>query len=338
MIRVAVIGCGYWGPKLLRNFFSIESCRVVALADLDPQKLSSISPRYPGVDLCTDPSEVFKRKDVDAVAIATPISTHYHLALEALEHGKHVLVEKPMTSKADEGKHLVEVAHNKGLTLMVDHTFLYTSAVKKIKEMINNNELGDIYYFDSVRVNLGLFQHDVNVIWDLAPHDFSIMCYLVEEEPVSVQAVGACHIKYSDPPLENMAYVTINFDSGLIAHFHVNWLTPVKVRKILIGGSKKMLIYDDIQPDEKVKVYDKGVCVKSQEESYKILLQYRTGDAYVPMISQYEPLNLECRHFLECIETGKRPLTDGESGIQLVKLLEAADLSLKNEGRKIKYH
>ncbi len=338
MINVAVIGCGYWGPNLLRNFSSIESCHVVALADLDINRLRKVQSKYRDVEVSDDPSQILNRDDIDAVAIATPISTHYSLALEALEKGKHVLVEKPMTAKRKEAEHLVEIADKKGLTLMVDHTFLYTAAVRKIKDLIQGDELGDIYYFDSVRVNLGLFQHDVNVIWDLAPHDFSIMCYLIDEQPISIQAVGASHIRYSDPPLENIAYITINFDSGLIAHFHVNWLTPVKVRKILIGGSKKMVIYDDIQPDEKVKIYDKGVCIKSQEETYKALLQYRIGDAYVPVISQCEALNLECHHFLECIRDGNRPLTDGESGMQLVKLLEAADLSLKNEGNRIKLH
>lgn len=336
LLRVAVIGCGYWGPKLARNFNSIEACDLVAVSDLDPNRLKDIKINYSNVEVTTDTSALLNRTDIDAVAIATPVSTHYPVALEAMQKGKHVLIEKPMTRTVGEAGHLIELAEQRGLTLMVDHTFVYTGAVRKIRELIDQGELGRLYYFDSVRVNLGLFQHDVNVVWDLAPHDFSIMHYLIDERPTSLLAVGASHINYTNPSLENIAYITVNFESGLIAHFHLNWLTPVKVRKMLIGGSKKMIVYDDLDPDEKVKLYDKGVIIDTQEKAYEALLQYRVGDAYIPVIPQYEALNVECRHFLDSVENKKKPITDGEAGLQVVKLLEATDQSLKNEGRLVR--
>lgn len=336
MVRIAVVGCGYWGPKLVRNFNSIETCDLVAVSDLDPNRLKDIKIRYPRVEVTTDTSGLLDRTDIDAVAIATPVCTHYPIALEAMQKGKHVLIEKPMTRTVEEAERLAELAEQRGLTLMVDHTFVYTGAVRKIREFIDQGELGRLYYFDSVRVNLGLFQHDVNVVWDLAPHDFSIMHYLIDERPTGLLAVGASHINYTNPPLENVAYITVTFESGLIAHFHVNWLTPVKVRKMLIGGSRKMLVYDDLEPDEKVKLYDKGITVDTQEKVYQVLIQYRIGAAYIPVIPHYEALNVECRHFLDCVESGKKPITDGAVGLQVVKLLEAADESLKNGGHLVK--
>lgn len=335
MIRIGVIGCGYWGPNLVRNFNTIEKCEMVMVADLDPQRLNEIKVKYPNLETTTNPTELLSRKNIDAVVIATPVSTHYPLAKEALTNDKHVLIEKPMTCTVEQSQQLIALADERNLTLMVDHTFVYTGAVRTIRDMINSNQLGELYYFDSVRVNLGIFQHDVNVIWDLAPHDFSIMQYLIAEKPVSVQAVGASHIEYSNPPLENIAYITVNFESGLIGHFHVNWMTPVKVRKILIGGSKKMIVYDDLEPDEKVKLYDKGVKIDTAEKIYDTLVQYRIGDVHIPVIPQQEALQVECRHFLECIRDQSQPLTSGEDGLQVVKLLTAADRSLQEDGRRI---
>ena len=245
-IRVAVIGCGYWGPNLIRNFSMIETCELAAVADLNPARLKDIKRKYPSIEVTTDTSELLDRSDIDAVAIATPVTAHFPLAQEALRKGKHVLIEKPMTRTIEEGEELIELADRRGLTLMVDHTFVYTGAVRKLRSLIDEGALGQLYYFDSVRVNLGLFQLDINVVWDLAPHDFSIMQYLIDERPISLHAVGASHIRHKDPPLENIAYITVNFESGLMAHFHVNWLSPVKVRKTLIGGSKQMAVYDDI--------------------------------------------------------------------------------------------
>lgn len=335
MIKIGVIGCGYWGPKLVRNFNAIESCQMAAVSDLDPERLEAIKTRYPDIQVTQDTSNLLSDPDLDAVAIATPVSTHYDLAHEALTKGKHVLIEKPMTCTVEQSQHLIALAEERNLTLMVDHTFVYTGAVRTIRDMISSNQLGELYYFDSVRVNLGIFQHDVNVIWDLAPHDFSIMQYLIAEKPVSVQAVGASHIEYSKPPLENIAYITVNFESGLIGHFHVNWMTPVKVRKILIGGSKKMIVYDDLEPDEKVKLYDKGVKIDTAEKIYDTLVQYRIGDVHIPVIPQQEALQVECQHFLECIKDQSQPLTSGEDGLQVVKLLTAADRSLQEDGRRI---
>jgi predicted dehydrogenase len=336
MTRVGIIGYGYWGPRLARNFNSIEECEVAAIADMNPDRLEHARVHYRASEALSDASALLDRDDIDAVAIATPVASHHALAQEALSKGKHVLIEKPMTRTAAEGRELIDLARETGLKLMVDHTFVYTGAVQKLREFVNAGELGDLFYFDSVRVNLGLFQHDVNVIWDLAPHDFSIMSHLVDERPVSVSAVGASHIDYTDRPLENIAYVTVNFDSGLIAHFHVNWLTPVKVRKMLIGGSKKMVVYDDLEPDEKIKLYDKGVAIETPEEAYEALVQYRIGDAYMPVVPRHEALNVECRHFLRCIVNDEQPLTDGEAGLEVVRLLEATDRSLKEHGKAIR--
>lgn len=335
MVQVAAIGYGYWGPKLVRNFSALETCQLVSISDLNETRLRKIKTAYPQIEVTTDTSALLNRPDIDAVAIATPVHTHYHLAMEALQKGKHVLIEKPMTQTVEQAERLIDLAAQKELTLMVDHTFIYTGAVRKMRDLIEHKELGDLYYFDSVRVNLGLFQHDVNVIWDLAPHDFSIMHYLIDEKPVSLHAVGASHLVYTDPPLENIAYVTVNFESGLIAHFHVNWMTPVKVRKMLIGGSQKMIVYDDLEPDEKIRIYDKGVSIDTPEEAYQALIQYRIGDAYIPVLSRYEALNVECRHFLDCIMNKKESITDGKAGLEVVRLLEASDQSLRNGGNLV---
>ena len=335
MINVGVIGCGYWGPNLIRNFNRIDQCCMKMAADLNPNRLQTISKDFPNVELTKNPDDILGNPDIDAVAIATPVCSHFNLAREALMNGKHVLIEKPMTKTVVQAEELIALAQQKDLTLMVDHTFLYTGAVQKMKKIIDSNELGDIYYFDSVRVNLGLFQHDVNVVWDLAPHDFSIMQFLFDKKPISISATGACHFKYGDKPLENIAYITLNFQDGLIAHFHVNWVSPVKVRKMLIGGNKKMIVYDDLVSDEKLKIYDKSILIENPEAIYETLVQYRVGDVHIPVINRQEALAVECTHFLECIDKKDAPISDGQMGLEIVRLLEASDLSIRNGGTPI---
>ena len=333
-IKVGVIGCGYWGPNLIRNFSDNYNTDIKFACDLSREKLERIKMRYPSINVTTDYKSLLKDKDVHAVAVATPVFTHYKLVREALEAGKHVLVEKPFASTVREAEKLVELANKKGLTLLVDHTFIYTGSVKRIKDFISAGELGEMYYFDSVRVNLGLFQHDVNVIWDLVPHDLSIMDFIVGEKPVSVVATGASH---TPKGLEDVAYVTVKFKDNLIAHFHVNWMSPVKIRKVIIGGSKKMVVFDDLDPAEKIKIYDKGITLsKANEKSvYQSMVQYRIGDMYAPAITNEEALKVEIEHFAECIRNKKKPITDGEAGLRVVRILEAADKSLKKGGIKI---
>jgi len=334
MINIGVIGCGYWGPNLVRNFNALDNARVFAVADQREKRIEYISRLYPNLKLVTtDADEILRHEEIDAVIIATPISTHFNLGMEALENGKHILMEKPMTSTTEQAEVLIETARKKNLVLMVDHTFIYTGAVRKIKEIIANDELGEIYYFDSVRVNLGLFQNDVNVIWDLAPHDVSIMDHLINKPPRAISATGMAHF---DTGIENIAYISIMYDSGLMGHIHVNWLAPVKVRKTLICGSRKMIVYDDVEPSEKVKVYNKGVeYIKRREDAYDLLVQYRTGDMLAPRIELTEALNLVAREFIDSIENDRRPLTDGNTGLRVVKILEAANESLKQGGKVI---
>lgn len=328
MIRIGVIGVGYWGPNLIRNLYKVEECSPVAVADVDPQRLAVMERLYPGLRTVAQAEEVLHAPDVDAVVIATPISTHFALAREALRSGKHVLVEKPMTATVAEGTALVDLAETAGKILMVDHTFIYAGAVQKIRGLIQAGELGHIYYYDAVRVNLGLFQRDVNVLWDLASHDFSIMTYLLDKPPVSVQGVGAAPIHWDGWRQESIAYITMEFADGTLAHFHVNWLTPVKIRRILIGGSRRTVIYDHLDPDNQVKIFDKGVEVLPEQERFHTLVQYRTGDMLAPKIEQTEALELVCRHFVECVRHGRQPLTAGREGLQVVRLLEAAQRSM----------
>ena len=328
MIRIGVIGVGYWGPNLIRNLYKVEECSPVAVADVDPQRLAVMERLYPGLRTVAQAEEVLHAPDVDAVVIATPISTHFVLAREALRSGKHVLVEKPMTATVAEGTALVDLAETAGKILMVDHTFIYAGAVQKIRGLIQAGELGHIYYYDAVRVNLGLFQRDVNVLWDLASHDFSIMTYLLDKPPVSVQGVGAAPIHWDGWRQESIAYITMEFADGTLAHFHVNWLTPVKIRRILIGGSRRTVIYDHLDPDNQVKIFDKGVEVLPEQERFHTLVQYRTGDMLAPKIEQTEALELVCRHFVECVRHGRQPLTAGREGLQVVRLLEAAQRSM----------
>ena len=333
MIRVGVIGYGYWGPNLVRNFGELPGAQVAAVSDRRPERLALVKSRYPSVRTMVDHSDMLADSGIDAVAIATPISTHYDLALQALRADKHVLVEKPIAASSEHAIQLLEEAERRKKVLMVDHTFVYTGAVRKIKELIVSDTLGDIYYYDSVRVNLGLFQHDVDVIWDLAVHDLSIMDYVLPYRPCAVSATGMSH--FPGQP-ENIAYLTLFFEEPLIAHMHVNWLAPVKVRRTLIGSSQKMIVYDDIEPSEKVKVYDKGISRSSGAESvYQMLISYRTGDMSAPQLDTTEALHTELRHFVRCIEHGQAPLTGGEVGLRIVEILEAASRSMAERGRLI---
>ena len=329
MIRVGVIGYGYWGPNLLRNLVKTRDCRPMAVADLNPEKQLAVKRLYPFLDSVASPSQLLEDAEIDAVVIATPISTHYELAKEALRCGKHVLIEKPMTVTVDQANELIRLAELKQKVLMVDHTFIYTGAVRKIKEIIESGELGDVYFYDSVRVNLGLFQPDFNVLWDLAPHDFSIMAYLIDKEPISVSAVGAAPVRWNGWKKESVVYIAVEFADGSLAHFHVNWLSPVKVRRTLISGSQKMIAYDHLDKDYQVKVFDKGVQASNDADRYQALVQYRMGDMLVPKIDQTEALESLCEDFVRCAQTGKRPLTDGYNGLRVVQLLEAAQRSLE---------
>lgn len=333
MIGIGVVGYGYWGPNLVRNFMEAAGSTVVMVCDLRPERLDHLRARYPSIKLTSSRREMFEDTAIQAVAIATPVSSHYELAMEALRAGKHVLVEKPLASNSGQAARLIDEAAQRKLVLMVDHTFVYTGAVRKIREIIASGALGDIYYYDAVRVNLGLFQHDVNVIWDLAIHDLSIMDYVLPARPVAVSATGISHIP-GQP--ENVAYITLFFDNPQIAHVHVNWLTPVKVRHTLIGGSEKMIVYDDLEPSEKVKVYDKGVTVSQRPEAvYDMLVSYRSGDMWAPRLDNTEALHAEARHFIDCIENNRRPETDGEAGLRLVRIVEAAEKSLRARGQLI---
>jgi predicted dehydrogenase len=330
VITVGVIGYGYWGPNLVRNFADVPGGQVGFVTDIRAERLSHVRGRYPAVRVSTDYRDLINDPAVDAVAIATPVSSHFDLAIASLRAGKHVLVEKPMTATADQSLALIDEADRRGLVLMVDHTFVYTSAVRKIRELTQGGDLGEIYYYDSVRINLGLFQHDVNVLWDLAVHDLSIMDYVLARTPVSVSATGLAHV--AGQP-ENIAYMTMFFDARLIAHVHVNWLAPVKVRRTLLGGSRRMIVFDDLEASEKIKVYDRGISVNpSPENVYQMLIGYRAGDMWAPQLSLAEALQTEARHFIECIEHRKTPTTDGHAGLRVVRLLEAATQSMTQHG------
>ena len=329
---VGVIGYGYWGPNIVRNFCSLEKACVVSVCDKNPLSLRKVKSLYPSIAVTENDAEILNSKEIDIVAIITPVSTHFELAKQALLNGKHVFVEKPFTATVAQAEELVEIAAKKKLQIMVDHTFLFTGAVKKIKQFIDEDALGDLFYYDSMRVNLGLFQHDVNVIWDLAPHDFAIMDYVIGEKPVAITANGKAHFGNG---LEDVAYVTAYFQSNIIAHFNVNWLSPVKVRTTLIGGEKKMLVWNDLEPDEKIKVYDKGVDVKNRESVYQLLVSYRSGDMWAPKVEQIEALKQETQYFIDCIAGGKAPINDGLSGLRVVRMLEACNLSLRGNGKLV---
>ncbi len=331
MFSIGVIGYGYWGPNIVRNFSSLDGARVHSVCDSSEEALKRASKAYPQISTTRDTRDVLTSPEIDAVAVITPVSMHYEFAKKALENGKHVFVEKPFTATAAQAETLIELAERKKLTIMVDHTFIFTGAVKKIKQLISEKILGELYYYDSVRVNLGLFQPDVNVIWDLAPHDFSVMDFLIDERPAAVSACGKAHVN----ELEDMAYVTVQFNNNMIAHFNVNWLSPVKVRTTLIGGEKKMLVWNDLEADEKIKVYDKGVDIRNLETLYKLRVNYRSGDMYAPRVEQVEALKLETEYFVRCATTGERPINDGHAGLRVVKVLEACNESIRQNGREI---
>jgi len=333
MIKVGVIGYGYWGPNVARNFYGCERAELVAISDLNEKRLTLARTTYPSVKTFADFEEMLKSAEIDVVAIVTPVFTHYELTKRALEYGKHVFVEKPFTSGQAQAEDLLDIASKRNLKIMVDHTFLFTGAVRKMREVIDSGELGSLFFFDSVRVNLGLFQHDINVIWDLAPHDLSIMNYLIDKKPTSISALGTGHLVNG---LEDVAYISVQFaDNGFIAHFHCNWLSPVKIRRTLISGDKKMLVWDDLSSDEKVKIYDRGVDFINTSGIHKLLVSYRSGDMYAPKIANSEALKSEVEYFVDCLENNREPFNNGEAGYAVVKLLVAADKSLKLGGQKI---
>jgi predicted dehydrogenase len=328
ILKFGVIGYGYWGPNVVRNLQGIAGAEVVSVCDKSSVSRRRAHKAYPGIYVSADASEVITSSEIDVVAIVTPVWTHFELAKAALENGKHVFVEKPFTSNVAQAERLIELAEQKSLKIMVDHTFLFTGAVKKIKQLLQQGGLGKLYYYDSTRVNLGLFQHDVNVVWDLAPHDLSIMDYLIERNPEALVATGQKHLN----GFEDVAYITLYFPDSIIAHVNVNWLSPVKVRTTLIGGEKKMLVWNDLEADEKVKVYDRGVNIASQEGLYELLVNYRSGDMWAPQLEQVEALRDELMYFVECISGSRQPLNDGAAGLRVVKILEAASKSLRKRG------
>ncbi|MGD1102240.1 MAG: Gfo/Idh/MocA family oxidoreductase [Terriglobia bacterium] len=331
MIRIGVIGFGYWGPNIVRNFQGLPDCQVVAVCDLAPAALQRAQRAYPSLKHTNDPSQLLESVDVDAVAVITPVWTHFELAKKALENGKHVLVEKPFTATSAQAAELIELAEKKHLKIMVDHTFIFTGAVRKIRQLVDDDVLGRLYYYDSTRVNLGLFQHDVNVIWDLAPHDLSIMDFLIKPRPQGISATGATHLNSH----EDVAYITVYFPDNVIAHINVNWLSPVKIRTTLLGGEKKMLVWNDLEADEKLKVYDRGVQVSNGSGVYELLVSYRSGDMWSPKVEQSEALKLEAAHFVDCILNDKAPITDGAAGLRVVRMLEAANQSAAQRGRQV---
>jgi predicted dehydrogenase len=327
-VNFGVIGYGYWGPNVVRNLANVEGSQVVAIAEMSPNARRRAQKAYPGIHITPDAKEVITSPKIDAVAVITPVWTHYELTKAALENGKHVFVEKPFTSNSAQGEELINLARQKNLTIMVDHTFLFTGAVKKIGQLLEEGTLGKLYYYDSTRVNLGLFQHDVNVVWDLAPHDLSIMDYLIKGRAEAIVATGQKHLN----GLEDIAFMTLYFPEKVIAHINVNWLSPVKVRTTLIGGEKRMLVWNDLEADEKIKVYDKGVDIKSREGVYELLVNYRSGDMWAPQIEQGEALREELSYFVECVSTGKSPFNDGCAGLRVVQMLEAASESMSKKG------
>jgi predicted dehydrogenase len=337
VLRIGVIGYGYWGPNLVRNFSESSEMQVVAVSDLDEARLRNARLRYPAIEVTTSHKTLFANRDIDAIAIATPVSSHFDLAMQALQAGKHVFVEKPLTESSVQAQQLIEEADKRGLILHVDHTFIYTGAVRKMHELVTKRELGELLYYDSVRVNLGLFQRDVNVIWDLAVHDLSILDFVF---PFRVTAVSACGLSHVPGKPANIAYLTLFMENNCIGHIHVNWLAPVKVRRTLVGGSRKMIVYDDLEPSEKIKVYDKGLVLSNErtderEEIYHTQVGYRTGDMWAPQLDGAEALRLEAEHFYRCISHGEMSISDGRVGLRVVRILEAASQSMQERGRPV---
>ncbi|WP_371715354.1 Gfo/Idh/MocA family protein [Granulicella sp. L56] len=331
MLKIGVIGYGYWGTNIVRNFHRCAGSRVEMVCDTRPKMLERLAQSYPDIKTSTDCMDAIYSTDIDAIAVVTPVWTHYELAKKALMNGKHVFVEKPFTCNVAQADELIELAEAMHLEIMVDHTFLYTGAVRKIRQFIDNGTLGKLYYYDSTRVNLGLFQHDINVLWDLAPHDLSIMDYLIDGKPEAISATGQKHLNGH----EDVAYLTVYFSNKVIAHINVNWLSPVKIRTTLIGGENKMLVWNDLEVDEKIRVYDKGVHIQNSSAVYDLLVSYRSGDMWAPQVDRTEALDEEIAHFVDCVCNGKRPQTDGHSGRRVIQMLEAASRSLLNRGEAV---
>jgi predicted dehydrogenase len=332
-INIGVIGYGYWGPNIVRNFFSTPGCTIKMVADGRPERLNLLAKIFPSIQGVKDAEDILNSSEIDAVVIATPVFTHFALAKRALQNGKHVLIEKPMTSSVAEADELINLATQKGLTIMADHTFLYTGAVQKMKEIIDTEVIGTPLYFESSRINLGLFQPDINVLWDLAPHDISILTYLVTEVPESINATGISHTRNN---IENIAYLTVNYNSSFIAHFTCSWSSPVKVRQTLIGGDKKMILYNDLEASEKVRVYDTGYNHKTEEDRTRIMVDYRTGDVYIPKLSMREALAGVADDFVQSVMQKKSPLSNAMLGRSVVRILEASQESIKNKGREVR--
>jgi predicted dehydrogenase len=333
LVGIAVIGYGYWGPNLVRNFANTDGAHIVAVGDRDLDKLTLARRRHPGIITTTEFCDLLTDDRIDAIAIATPVRSHYKLALAALRAGKHVFLEKPLAQTSDQVCHLIEEADRRKLILMVDHTFLYTPAVQKIRELIMGGSLGEIYYYNGIRASLGLFQSDVNVIWDLAVHDISIIQYIFNENPIAVSATGACHVAGTHA---NMAHMTLFFQSSCIAHVSVNWLSPVKVRQTFIGGSRKMIVYDDLETTEKIKIYDKGITVRrAEEDAHQFRIGYRAGDVWAPHLPVKEALQTEAEHFISCVRTGASPISNGTTGLQVVEILEATSRSIAAQGNPV---
>jgi predicted dehydrogenase len=335
MINVGVIGSGYWGPNLIRNFVSCPDTNLIWACDIDECQLKKVLAPYPNVRGTLDYNEILADNSVDAVAIATPVHSHFPIGKACLENGKHVLIEKPLASTISEGEELVKLSKEKDLKLMCDHTYCYTGTVRKIKEIIQSGTLGHLLYYDSVRINLGLFQQDINVVWDLAPHDLSIIDFLIDEDPVQVSVHGASH---AGNGIENIAYLTLQYQDSFMSHFHLNWLSPLKIRMTIICGTEKMLVWNDLEPSEKIKIYDKGVEVKpcERDKREQLFISYRSGDMYSPGIEHTEALSLVVKEFAECIKDSRPAMTDGRSGLRILRILENADRSIKAEGANVR--
>jgi len=334
MINIGVVGCGYWGPNLVRNFRTLSNCRVAKVCDSDENRLAHIKALFPEIEVVSDFDRLVSDPSVNAIVIATPVRLHFAMAEKSLAAGKHTLIEKPMAASVDECKKLIEFSEKKKLILMTGHTFIYSTPVRKIKEIIDGGSLGEIHYVSSRRLNLGLFQKDINVAWDLAPHDISIILYIVNKIPISVNCQGKAHI---NPNVEDITNMTLNFSDGVIAVIQSSWLDPNKVRELTFVGRKKMLVYDDVEPNEKLKIYDKRVDIPPYYDTFaEFQYSYHYGDMYSPYLKMTEPLKTECEHFIDCIKTGQKPLTGGAEGLQVVQILEAASKSLRNDGAAVK--
>lgn len=334
MLNVGIVGCGYWGPNLIRNFNSLADCCVKKVCDADADRLAYIKDLYPHAETTSEFSEIVGDDDIDAVTIVTPVRFHFDMAKASLLAGKHTFVEKPMAASVEQCEELVRIARDKGLTLMVGHTFVYSTPVRRIKEIVDSGELGEVQYISARRLNLGLFQKDINVAWDLAPHDISIILYILDTFPISANCQGKAHVKAD---IEDVTNMTLNFAKGGFATIQSSWLDPNKIRQITVVGNKKMLVYDDVEPIEKIKIYDKRVDIPPHYDTFgEFQYSYHYGDMYSPYLKLVEPLKVECRHFLDCIKDGTKPLSSGEEGLMVVKILQAASESLQKGGAEVK--